>query len=459
MGAATDFEIAILGAGFSGTALATALLRQGVAPLRLALIDPSPDTGRGRAYHEPSGRLLLNVPAARMSLLTDAPDDFLNWWAADCGRPVAVLAHDFAPRSDYGRYVAARFAQTLADSNAQLSRIAHAAVDIKARDGDFALTLDDGRVLTARQIVLAFGYAPGPPLRAIAEAGLGPRLIDPLAPGALAALHRDAALALIGTGLTAVDAISQLRAHGHRGRIDCISRHGRWPQAHRAPGPTLAHPLSAAELARSPRSALRCVREAERAHRAQGGDWRAVIDALRPLTVATWQAWPARAKAQALRHLRSLWDVHRHRMAPQAAQTLGAALADPQVHVHAAQLHRARAVAGERIELTLKPRAGGAIRHLVVDHLLSALGPVVTLGARSDPLARALLARGLARDDGAGLGLDVGSHGELIDAQGQPHAALYAIGPLLRARDWETIAVPEIRDQAPVLAARLLGVG
>jgi uncharacterized NAD(P)/FAD-binding protein YdhS len=73
-----------------------------------------------------------------------------------------------------------------------------------------------------------------------------------------------------------------------------------------------------------------------------------------------------------------------------------------------------------------------------------------------DPLARALLARGLVRDDPAGFGIEVDADGRPLDAEGHAVSGLHAIGPLLRARDWETTAVPEIREQAAALAARLL---
>jgi len=46
-----------------------------------------------------------------------------------------------------------------------------------------------------------------------------------------------------------------------------------------------------------------------------GGDWRSVIDGLRPHTERLWQAMPAAERSRFLSQLRPFWEVHRHRMA------------------------------------------------------------------------------------------------------------------------------------------------
>src|SRR5690606_6828408 len=48
----------------------------------------------------------------------------------------------------------------------------------------------------------------------------------------------------------------------------------------------------------------------------RGGDWRSVVDGLRPYNQRLWQSWPAREKRQFLRHARPWWNIHRHRLPP-----------------------------------------------------------------------------------------------------------------------------------------------
>jgi uncharacterized NAD(P)/FAD-binding protein YdhS len=43
----------------------------------------------------------------------------------------------------------------------------------------------------------------------------------------------------------------------------------------------------------------------------------------------------------------------------------------------------------------------------------------------------------------------------VIGREGKPVDHLYYLGPWLRARDWESTAVPELRDHALALAQRL----
>jgi hypothetical protein len=82
----------------------------------------------------------------------------------------------------------------------------------------------------------------------------------------------DADVLLVGSGLTAVDLIIELRDRGHRGRIHLVSRRGQMPQPHRVaearPRPGLQPVALGADLhprARWPRCAPGCVRPRPRA--------------------------------------------------------------------------------------------------------------------------------------------------------------------------------------------------
>jgi uncharacterized NAD(P)/FAD-binding protein YdhS len=53
------------------------------------------------------------------------------------------------------------------------------------------------------------------------------------------------------------------------------------------------------------------------------------------------------------------------------------------------------------------------------------------------------------------LGLRVSDDGALVGAGGKASRVMYYVGPLLKARDWEATAVPELRVHAARLAGRL----
>ena len=152
------------------------------------------------------------------------------------------------------------------------------------------LQLDRERSVAADFAVLAVGNVlPESPKVRDASFYDGPLYRpDPWAADALADLDRDAPVLLIGTGLTMVDVTVSLLDQGHRGPIHALSRRGLLPLRHLAAvpqpsGEPQALPTSVGALARLLR------REAARAMR-EGGDWRPVIDELRPFTTDVWQA-------------------------------------------------------------------------------------------------------------------------------------------------------------------------
>jgi uncharacterized NAD(P)/FAD-binding protein YdhS len=67
-----------------------------------------------------------------------------------------------------------------------------------------------------------------------------------------------------------------------------------------------------------------------------------------------------------------------------------------------------------------------------------------------------LLSQQIIHPDALALGLDVGSDGALINYDGNISNCLFTLGPPQKGVFWETIAVPEIREQAEYLAKSLL---
>jgi uncharacterized NAD(P)/FAD-binding protein YdhS len=107
------------------------------------------------------------------------------------------------------------------------------------------------------------------------------------------------------------------------------------------------------------------------------------------------------------------------------------------------------------VEVALRERKVRTQRSLRVDRVLNCTGPETDWRRIEDSLIKSLLAEGLARPDELYLGLDVDSEGAMIDSSGSPSDSIYAIGPARKGCLWETIAVPEIREQASQLAEHL----
>jgi uncharacterized NAD(P)/FAD-binding protein YdhS len=414
----TPFDVAIIGAGASGTLTAVQFALRAGERGRGALIEAGARAARGLAYGTPYGAHLLNVPAARMSALPDDPEHFLRWLRE---RNPEADAGTFAPRALYGDYLA-----SLLDS-LPVTRVGGTAVGLTRGADGWVVHLHDDRTVAARNIVLALGnLPPADPLEVSEE--ISEYVRDPWAPGAAVGLASDAPVLLIGSGLTAVDVAIALRHEGHRGPIYALSRHGHLPHAHAQYAPAN---LDVPRFA-SPRAALRWVRS-------QYGDWRATIDALRPHTAAIWNGWSFAQRASFLRHLKTLWDVHRHRAAPEVLRALDVSILRGRIR-------------------ELRPGldvvwSGGTLR---VARVINCTGPACDYARLDLPLVVQLRRAGWLVPDALRLGVETASDGRLVGADGQPVDGLFTLGPLRRPALFESTAIPEIREQAAALARVLV---
>lgn len=436
--------IAIIGGGFSGSLLAMRLAAA-QPDLTIQLIERNRRAGVGLAYGTCETHHLLNVPTSRMELgLTPT---FADWLSArpDFAPPQTVkLADAFAPRALFGLYVEER----LADKATCIMRIRGEAVRIDT--SPHAVVLSDGRAVPADIIVLATGNrAPAPLRHAHDHAQATP---DPWARDAFEGLDADAPVMLVGAGLTMVDIALSLTARGHRGEMIAVSRHGLLPARHEAGG--VWTPVLQSGDATTARGALALVRREIARAIAEGTPWQRVMDAARPDVARVWRAWPQSERARFLRHARTLWDVHRHRMAPHIADALEALTASGKLRVMAGRIVDSTPRDGA-VDVSVRRRHAHDAETLRVARIVNCTGPASDFATIEEPLFADLRRRGLARADALRLGLDT-EESALIDTHGRPSDWLFALGPLTRPAFWEVTAVPEIRAQIDALAPRLV---
>ncbi|MEU8078470.1 FAD/NAD(P)-binding protein [Catellatospora citrea] len=457
----------VVGGGCSGVLATRELLRTG---WHVVLVDPGARPGRGLAYSTAAPWHLLNSPAAAMSADPDRPDDFLRWCRQ---RDPRTGPADFVPRSWYGDYLTEvlRAADETAQGRLTVQRGRVARIfEPSGHGGPLTVLLADDVVIPADRVVLALGHpAPSTPARLDAAAARsGAYVADPWRPGALDDLPEGPIL-LIGTGLTAVDVALTLANAGRRD-LTAVSRHGLLPQPHRRSPATGSGTVAVQGTAQVPAAqavpaalpellaagSLAVVLRTLRRLAADTGDWRAVFDALRPHWDALWQGLPEPDQRRFLRHLARYWEVHRHRMAPAVADSIGALRERGSLRVRAAELCGIEA-ADEGVRVVLREWHGGAITAPTFAAVVNCTGPGRIV--ESDPLVRALVAEGMARPGPYRLGLDTDPHGALLRRDGSAHPALWTLGPTRRGVLWETTAAPEIRTQARALAVALGDAG
>ena len=452
--------IVIVGAGFSGAAVAINLLRLSYwRPARIVLIDRAPRMARGAAYAERSHPYLLNVPAGRMSMNSSDPLEFLKF--AQRTIPDAT-ADDFLPRSLYGDYLESVLLETeqASPTHVRLEKVRGDVCAIAHTGGTspYRIDFDDGTSLLADDVVLALGNPP--PANLPGTESLHGSLLyvsDPWS--SQLALKPGQTALVIGTGLTMADTViaGSEEANGEV-TFHAISRHGMIPPSQTAfrTGPGCdgddAALIRAASF--SARRLLHAVRELTDDVQRRGGDWREAITCVRTLAPTLWQRLPTRERQRFLRHARPYWDVHRHRLPQQTLAKLDQLQLDEKLHVHAGRLVNFELV-GEQIRVSWRTRGSTDVETLLVDRVINCTGADYNPVRSRDPLMRSLLGQGMVAPDALGLGLRTGAHGAVIDSRNRPATNLYYIGPMLRADHWECTAAQELRIHAERLAHHL----
>ena len=456
--------IAVVGAGASGVVAAAAVLRSLKQPARVVLFDGRGSRGAGLAYGTIDPDHVLNVPAARMSAIAEEPDHFVRWLRED-GRDhaaswrVAAVPEVFVARGLYAAYLedVLRTSLEQAHPSAVLEIMNEEIHDIVRRGMGWRLLGQSGAAWITNAVILALGYRPpGLPPGMGADFARHPRLIqDPWRRGAFEGVLPDDPVMVVGAHLTMVDVALTLDRQGHRGGITAVSPHGLLPRAHGASDS--AYVLS--DLDARPattRGIVRRVRAAAEAEEAQGGSWRSVADAVRPLVPRLWSFLSETERRRFIRHVHPYWEIHRHRLAPAIAEHIDTMRESGRLRVVAGRL---TSVAAHDGGFTVGVRKRGA--NTDTSHhaawIVNATGPSVRYGDDPTVLLRRLFNGGIARPGPLGLGLDAKDNGALLDAQGSVHADLFTLGPPLRGMLWETTAMPEIRLQAADLARAMTG--
>lgn len=445
-------RVAVLGFGFSGLMVVANLVRAAQGPLTLYIIDDNPH-GFGTAYSTQNPEHLLNVPAGKMGAFADDIGGFHGWLETDAGQHAAArlgvktqyTPEDFAPRMLYASYLESiwRDCQEMA---------AHKKIEIKLvpsravalRNAPLAVLTARGDAIAADMVVLAVGHEVKPLLPKLSAASM---IQNPWVHHALdGAAQWPAPVMLVGTGLTAVDILLSLRRAGYQGEVVAASFSGALPMPHAPQSAVFQFRAEEIAAAKTLPQMLRLLRSSIR----NVGQWRVVVDALRPHTQGLWQRLSTPKQLSALRRLSSVWSTHRHRMAPEIAARLEAEMVAKTFRIlrsKAIDAHEENAAA----HITIHTAHGA--HELQPSRVINCAGLELNLAKSANPLLRQLLAEGLVEAHATGLGMTADKH---YRAWGELHPNLYVVGSLLTGQLLESTAVPELRAQAAAIAQTLL---
>lgn len=434
-------SIAIIGGGFSGVLVLANLIEQAKTSLSITLFEAKNELGLGVAYSTNDTEHLLNVRAGRMGAFAGKPEHFWHWLKSEGGKSEtrkiwpghAISSESFVPRRLYRAYI-----QDILKSALEVAEAKKIAVNIRRE------TLQDIDSIQADAVVLATGNEPPKSFGFEEKSGeqyVGDIWQPPAGsvfPCKIGTLPADSNIVIIGTGLTAIDAILTLHKNNFKGTIYAMSRGGHRPATH-----FVFTPYDPWEWTKNPDAAPKTAlgllhglkKEAKKAE-----NWQAVIDSLRPITQTLWKNLPLAEQKKFLRRLFTFWGVHRHRMAPEISQTLDDLIAAKRLKIISARIIDV----SEKLLVRYKKRGDGE-QTLQAALVINCTGPDWRLSASSNPFIQNLLKRGLVKEHATGIGLKIAES-----------SRIFPIGPLMIGELLESVAVPELRDQAFTTAVKVL---
>ncbi|WP_459546098.1 FAD/NAD(P)-binding protein [Nocardia sp. X0981] len=232
-------RIGIVGAGMATVALLDALARSGTEVEEITVFESSPAVWRGRAYQCDQESVRVNAPPMAMTARGGDLDHYLRWLQA---RPELAdyldeeLDLPIVPRAVYGQYLEHTAHTAVAGLRAKGCRVSvvNSEVDRFSRDTGATLHTATCGAFQVDRAVLSVGG--GQPHDSYGLAGTPGYIRDPYPlRRTLAEIPADRHIAVLGSGLTAVDIVTGLLSNGHTGPITLMSRSGVLPAVQQRP--------------------------------------------------------------------------------------------------------------------------------------------------------------------------------------------------------------------------------
>ncbi len=420
-------KVAVIGAGFSG--LMTAVHLSANAGFQISLTGTENDFGKGVAYTLENDAFLLNVPAVAMGAFPDKPEDFYNWLKS---QQYQYEEADFVPRRLYGEYLLSVLDSARKNAKSDFTAVRKKVSSVhKSSEDKLQVIYEDSSSDSFDLIVLALGF----PRQKFS-------LLNPHQESSYADIKSAQSIALVGSGLTAVDVIERCRQEGYKGHIHVISRSARFPHPH-AKSTAPADGIEA-DLKISTGENLRTVaRKLRKTIRKYGIE--AALDPLRAVTNSIWCAFSDKDKQIFYRHLESRWNRVRHRMPPKGYEYIQSLIKEGRLIQHAGSFNSV----DEDSKCTVFFTKNKTESSISVDKAFDCRGP--SPSARHHPLVQQMAADNLLKIGALGRGIETDLAGKV------PESDIYVVGPYRREQLLESTAVRELRQQVQEVAKIIFG--
>jgi len=434
-----DASVIIVGSGYSAAAAVIHLAHSGFSTSEILVIGPG-QLGAGQAYGCEADAFRLNVRADLQRLWPDQPDHFPQWAEAHIHDPKAKThAGHFYRRADFARYVSAQI--SVVPDIKSLRQISGKVIDARPIKEGWTVICDDGAHCHSARLVLATGN-PEPEWPIETQLEDTPALVrTPWRGEWLTGIDPASRVCLVGSGLTAMDALYGLACQKHQGPVSLLSPHGILP-----PEQVAWHPGNPCEWPETARAShfFNFARQALKDGSWEEPDWQQRFSALREGISKAWQNLPVADRLKLQRRVGWLWSLARFRASPQTVVVARQMKATGQLTLIRSKLKDIAETPGGSWQVTLINEAS-----LNTDVIINCTG------VGRDPLIHQLMGSGRLMPLGKSRSPSVSPDLRAIAPDGCPHSNLFCIGPATALALGDVVGAISIARQALRLSRSL----
>jgi len=434
--------IVIVGSGFAAAAAVVHLVDHGIPCKALTVVGPGV-LGAGQAYGCVSPFFRLNVRPDIQRLWPEQPDHFPDWARRHINDPQAQTPlGPFYRRSDFARYITDEL-QRLPTYDA-LNHLSHVVIDIRREQNRWILTTDKGSEITASRVVIATGN-PSPQWPGGIDAPTEPSLVQvPWRGDWIHEVDRQSPVCLVGSGLTAMDALYALHETDHQGPVYVLSPYGLLPpvQLDWKSSPAIEWPS-----VHNARSFVKAMRGTLKNDEWLDQEWQERFEALRVGLSAAWQQLPVHERLKLMHRLGWLWSLQRFRASPHTVQAAHRMRERGQLNIIRASMLGLSASRSKQWLVSLSDDESIACRTVIN-----------CTGAGRDPLIDKLASHQIIGTLSAGGAPSVNAQQQLVSPDDVAHQDLFLIGASSTLALGDVVGSTSIARQAVQLAKTVCSI-
>jgi uncharacterized NAD(P)/FAD-binding protein YdhS len=459
------FTIQIIGGGVSSLLICQQLLSITNFSCIIQIIHSNLNFPKGTAYSPLSDRLLLNVPAGKMTLLLDEPMHFVEWLKLNnyYNEHQNNMKEVFVSRAIYGKYIDFVWniiSKNAVDSKHSITRINDKVIAIKNINTFEYECVTNKNSYVSNAIILATGNeAPRNPFVSNMNYVHSTRYYQNPWCVQINTLNPDNQLPIVilGTGLSMVDTVLELNHYFPSTKIYALSRKGYSILAHNLTQNSNRNEVDfEINESNSLLDLLSNVNKYRKNAIKNGSGIDQLFQSIRSKTNHIWLSLTDNEKKQFYNRLRHMWGVARHRVPNQSYDQIQRLRQLNLLEIVPVKL---LSINENENGLTVEFTNGNNQNKSSIDcsFVINCTGPESDILKMDNELLINLHKEGLIQNDPLHLGALADEETlEFLSRNGQRQTNFFGIGNILRGTFWESTALEELRIQANQIKQSLL---